>query len=61
MTPGHGRLDWAIVANFVTVYTGMILGDFYTAVTRQALPPVALSLGALAAKALQARASPQRS
>ena len=61
MTPERGRLDWAIVAIFVTVYTGMILGGFYTAVTRQALPPVALSLGALAAKALQARASPQRS
>lgn len=26
MTPEHGLLDWGIVAIFVTVYAGMILG-----------------------------------
>ncbi|MDD2918673.1 anion transporter [Rhodoferax sp.] len=27
MTPEHGLIDWGIVAIFVTVYAGMILGD----------------------------------
>ena len=26
MTPEHGLIDWGIVAIFVTVYAGMILG-----------------------------------